>query len=229
MTENKINSINESLASKETLRPKWNDLCQRLNIFNNQIFFDDITNHYSETHRHYHTLNHINFCLQELEPVKNSLHNPETVELAIWFHDVIYDIGKNNNEEKSAKMAIQFCQKNNLSPEFTKQVEDHILATGDHTLSDNADTNYLIDIDMSILGYSPDDIYKFEEQIYQEYSTIYNRKEYLIGRLGFLSKLKGYNIYKTEYFKNKYGQSSQDNITKTIKNLEDSYFLLQQD
>lgn len=226
MLENRPN--NEFLSPKESLKPQWDSFCQRLNINDAQESFKVLVDHYSEPHRAYHTLNHLQNCFNEFNEVKHLLNNPDSVELAIWFHDVIYDIDKKDNEEKSAEFAKVFCQKNKLSEDFAKKVEDHILATGDHTLSSNSDTNYLIDIDMSILGYPINAIYQYEEQIYKEYSTVYNRKEYLIGRLGFLTKLKGYDIYKTNYFRNKYGQSCQDNIPKTIENLQKRYFEIQQ-
>lgn len=220
MTENKINSINESLVSKETLRTKWNDLCQRLNISNNQNFFNDITNHYSETHRHYHTLNHINFCLQELEPVKNSLHNPEAVELAIWFHDIIYTIGQNNNEDKSAKLAREFCKKNGLSSSFTEQIETHVLATKHISPGSDLDSQYLADIDMAILGQSSDIFDEYENQIYQEYSTLYSKSDYQKGRKNFFEIVLKNPIYSTDYFKNKYQQSAENNIKRIIANLQ---------
>lgn len=221
---------NEFLPPKELLKPRWNSLCQRLNINDTPILFKVLTDHYSEPHRAYHTLNHLQNCFNEFDEVKHLLNNPDAVEMAIWFHDIIYDIGKKDNEEKSAEFAKNFCQKNKLSENFSKEVEHHILATGDHTLSNNSDTNYLIDIDLSILGYPIEEIYKFEEQINKEYSTIYTQKEFLIGRIGFLSiKLKDNDsVFKTEYFKNKYGQSCQDNIPKTIENLQKRYFEIQQ-
>jgi predicted metal-dependent HD superfamily phosphohydrolase len=220
MVENKNNRINETQLSNELLKNRWGGLCQRLNISNSQQFFNDINDHYSESHRHYHTLGHVNNCFKEFDLVKPLLDNPEAVELAIWFHDIIYDIGGKDNEERSAEMAVKFCQKNKLSENFTKEVKNHILATGNHTLSDNLDTNYLIDIDMSILGQPIEKMYEYEEQIYQEYSNIYTKKEYVIGRFGFLTSLKDHNVYKTDYFRDKYEQPCHDNVPMIIENLQ---------
>lgn len=201
------------------LRPKWNDLCQRLKITNPQVFFDSLADHYSEPHRHYHTLNHLHFCLQELVPIRTSLNNPEAVELALWFHDIIYTIGKNDNEEKSAKTAVQFCQKNKLSPDFTKQVEDHILATKHVAVNSNLDSQYLADADMAILGQPPNIFDKYEKQIYQEYSTLFSKRNYQKGRTNFLKTVLEHSIYTTDFFKNKYEQSARSNIQRVINNL----------
>jgi len=218
MVENRLEK--ELTPLEEVLKPRWNNLCSRLGISDNQETFKNLCDHYTEPHRAYHTLNHLNNCFNEFDEIKGFLNNTDAVELAIWFHDAVYNIGQHDNEEKSAQLAKAFCHQNGLSKDFTKEVENHILATRDHNLSTNSDTNYLIDIDMSILGYPPEVLYQYEDQIFREYSTIYSKKEYLFGRFGFLVKLKDYDLYKTDYFKSKYGQSCQENIPKAIANLE---------
>lgn len=218
MVENNICS--ETISSKELLKPKWNNLCQRLNISDDQESFKNIISHYSEPHRHYHTLNHINSCLQELEPIKASLNNPEAVELAIWYHDIIYTIGQSDNEEKSAKFAKEFCRKNNLSSFFTKQVENHILATKHISSSNDLDSQYLADIDMAILGQSSNIFDKYEDQVCQEYLTLYSKSDYQKGRKVFLETVLKNPIYSTDFFKNKYQQSAENNIKRVIVNLQ---------
>jgi predicted metal-dependent HD superfamily phosphohydrolase len=220
MKESEVNNTNESTVLKETLRPKWNDLCHRLNISNNQDLFNDIANHYSEPHRAYHTIVHVDNCLKELNQIKPLLSNPEAVELAIWLHDIIYTIGKNDNEEKSAEFARGFCQKNNLSSDFTKQVETHILATKHISPSSDLDSQYLADIDMAILGQTPDIFDKYEEKIYLEYSTVYSKADYQKGRIDFLQTVLKNPIYLTDYFKNKYQQLAEDNIKRIISDLQ---------
>lgn len=216
MIENKINNINESFILKETLKAKWSNLCQRLNISDNLATFENLLNHYSEPPRAYHTLNHIHSCLQELDSVKSLLNNPEAVELAIWYHDIIYTIGQIDNEEKSAKIAVQFCQKNNLAPDFTKQVEEHILATKHSLAIDNSDSQYLADIDMSTLGKQADLFDKYEEQIHQEYLTLYSENDYQKGRIIFLETILEHRIYLTDFFNNKYEQTARNNIQRTL-------------
>lgn len=66
----------------------------------------DIFNRYSEPYRHYHTMNHIWHCLNELSEVMYDLYCPVAVEAAIYFHDIIYNTHANDNESKSALYAI---------------------------------------------------------------------------------------------------------------------------
>lgn len=218
MVENKTKT--EFLSTIESLKPKWDNLCQRLEISNSG--FDEIVSRYSEPHRFYHTLNHIDQCLGEMTPVKSSLYIPEAVELAVWFHDIVYTISNNDNEEKSAQIAKNFCQKNISTQALTRQVESHILATKHTYPSENLDSQHVADIDMAILG-QPADIFKnYEAQIYQEYSSFYSLPDYQQGRISFLKTLLTHPIYSTDYFKSKYEQSARINIQKSIQDLEHS-------
>ncbi|HPT66084.1 MAG TPA: hypothetical protein PK257_02120 [Candidatus Woesebacteria bacterium] len=204
----------------EKLNKHWNDLCQRLNINKDQNSFNEIVKNYSESHRHYHNLKHIDNSLGEFELIKDKLNNPEAVELAIWYHDIVYNLYESDNEEQSAELAKTFCQKNNLSPDFTKQVEDHILFTKHTSLINNSDSQYLADIDMSILGKQPDIFDIYEKQIYKEYSTLYSKADYQKGRTKFFKTILKHPIYTTDFFKNRYEQAARDNIQRTINKLE---------
>ena len=73
-----------------------------------QDAFDDLTRRYAEKHRYYHTLRHIDICLTLLDEVDGLVSDLFSVETAIWFHDVIYDPLRNDNEAMSAAYAKRF-------------------------------------------------------------------------------------------------------------------------
>lgn len=208
------NRNNETLPIVYSMKPRWDSLCQKLSI--PSIGFNEITNHYSESHRFYHNLNHINHCLNEFALVKSSLHIPEAVELAIWFHDIVYTIGNNDNEEKSAQIAKNFCQKNISTRAFAHQVESHILATKHVSLSENLDSQYLADIDMSILGQSPDVFDRYETQIRQEFIPYFSSSDYQNGRTNFFISLLDRPIYSTDFFRDKYESVARQNIQRLL-------------
>ena len=56
--------------------------------------YADLVARYQEPHRRYHTLEHI---MEVLERVTGT-----EVELACWFHDVIYDTKASDSEARSA-------------------------------------------------------------------------------------------------------------------------------
>ena len=89
-------------------RDRWNRLLTALGIVAGESeCFDALLAAYSEKHRHYHTIKHIDHCLRELDGAKSLAHDPAEVELALWFHDAIYDPHSSKNEERSADWACR--------------------------------------------------------------------------------------------------------------------------
>lgn len=75
------------------------------------MLIDSIFCWYSKPSRVYHTLPHIVHCFLEFDSVKHFLKNPEAVELAIWFHDIVYETSLELypfNEERSVGFLLEF-------------------------------------------------------------------------------------------------------------------------
>ena len=64
--------------------------------------YQDVYTLYATPGRYYHAPAHIAHCLRRKDEIAHLLEDSNTVELALWFHDVIYEIGANDNEVKSA-------------------------------------------------------------------------------------------------------------------------------
>ena len=58
---------------------------------------------YSEKQRHYHTLQHLRECMERLDEARSLAERPADVELALWFHDAVYDVHGSQNEALSAR------------------------------------------------------------------------------------------------------------------------------
>ncbi len=172
---------------------------------------------YSEKSRYYHNLEHITSMLSELEEVISDVSSPDTVLFSIYYHDIIYDPKRKDNEYQSACL----CRKVLDATDFKESAVcfQQIIATKDHLLSTDSDTNILLDIDLSILGK--------EKRIYTEYSSQI-RKEYAMypdflykpGRKkALLHLLQSDFIYKTDYFRNKYEDQARKNLEDEIRSL----------
>ncbi len=125
---------------------------------------------YNEKHRRYHNLSHINALLFHAEKFTEKFADFQSVQLAIWFHDVIYNPKSFSNETESAKIAVEFLTKINVPNKTIEKVELMISATRKHASNGlDFDGKLFLDLDLAILGQN--------ESVYQNYSQAI-RKEY---------------------------------------------------
>ncbi len=142
---------------------------------------------YSAAERHYHTLAHVNDCLNEFQALKHLCPHPVAVELAIWFHDIIYDPRSSDNEEQSAALADTLLTKARCDIRRRETVKALILATKHPSVPQDMNQCVIIDSDLAILGQPARRFDEYERQIRQEYAwvpeEIYRRKrrEFLTG------------------------------------------------
>ncbi|MBI5550809.1 MAG: hypothetical protein HY911_04820 [Desulfobacterales bacterium] len=112
----------------------------------------ELTAAYSESHRRYHTVSHIEKCLTELNQAWAYAIRLNEIRWAILFHDAVYDPRRSDNEALSADWACRVMDELHRSDEEKARVRAMILATAhanEPTISDEA---LLVDIDLSILG-----------------------------------------------------------------------------
>lgn len=197
----------------DILKERWNKLVGTTNI---EGIFNQIVDAYSDKRRSYHNLKHILSCLNEFDQVKEKIINKKEVELAILFHDIIYDPKESDNEEKSAKFAVSVLKGTKPTCVNIDLVEELILATKHDGPINISDAEYIADIDISIFGYQADIYMGYEKNIRKEYAwvpiDIYKekRKEIL---LSFLSRDK---IYYTEFFSNRYELKAHCNLEASV-------------
>jgi predicted metal-dependent HD superfamily phosphohydrolase len=94
-----------------------------------------------------------------------------------------------------------------------------ILATKVHLETDDQDTNYFIDADLSILG-QPWNVYLlYSKQVRQEYSN-YPDPVYYEGRRKVLTHfLEMSRIFKTQYFFDHLERQAKENLLKELKSI----------
>jgi predicted metal-dependent HD superfamily phosphohydrolase len=144
---------------------------------------------YDAPERHYHTLGHIENLLTRVGA--HTLQDSVAVELAVWYHDAVYNALGSDNEAKSAEWALAFLQETSLAPSRRERVADLIRRTQDHTQPQPpADTDLLLflDADLSILGASETAYWGYARQIRREYQLV-PEELYRPGRSKVLAKL----------------------------------------
>ena len=181
--------------------------------------YDRLVALYSEPHRHYHNFHHIADCLAEFDRARVLAREPLAVELAIWFHDAVYDPRAADNEELSARLAQAWLGEVHAEPALIDAVSRLILATKKHDASLHADAALLVDVDLSILGQPPDRFWEYEAQIRAEYSWVppdifsVKRAEILDG---FLARAR---IYNTDGFFGRLESQARTNLQASVGRL----------
>jgi predicted metal-dependent HD superfamily phosphohydrolase len=133
---------------------------------------DAVLAKYAEVHRKYHTLQHLAECLNLFESVRHAPDRPAEVEMALWFHDAIYDLKGSNNEARSADWAEEELLKAGVAAESASRVRELVLVTKHTGVPETCDEKVLVDIDLAILGASKARFTEYERQIREEYSYV---------------------------------------------------------
>lgn len=134
--------------------------------------FDELVARYSEPHRNYHTLQHLTECLAYFETASHLAEHPGEVEIALWFHDGIYDTQRHDNERQSADWARAVLEGHGAAPSTVQRVDGLIMATCHSALPVSPDARLLVDVDLSILGAGPARFAEYEQQIRDEYAFV---------------------------------------------------------
>ena len=183
--------------------------------------FEEITSRYSEPHRRYHTLRHLDECFAKLAELRSLTEHAAEIEVALWFHDAIYNTRSSENEARSAELAASTVLAAGGSPESAARISELILATRHAIVPNGNDAQVLVDVDLSILGANSDRFDEYEHQVREEYSWVPDflfrpeRKKILTE---FLNRP---SIFNTQLFVDRYEQQARANIERSISNLRE--------
>jgi len=185
-------------------------------------WYDRLAAAYSEPHRRYHNQQHIAECLAEFDPAHHLAKQPDAVEFALWFHDVVYEPKAGDNEERSAELAVSCLAQANLAETFVEGVRKIVIATKHHEAQPGSDEAVMIDVDLSILGQGEKRFAEYEEQIRHEYDWV-PAVVFALKRAEILeSFLARKNIFNTDFFREKYEGHARRNLQASIDRLKGS-------
>lgn len=195
---------------------RWLQLMEQFKLKPNQNTYNDLLSAYSEKHRHYHTIDHIDALLMHFDNAIDLANHPREMEMAIWFHDAVYKPFSSTNELDSANWASTFLSNNKLPENIAETVHQLIMATRHTVEVSGSDESLLVDIDLTILG-APADVYDgYEKAIRKEYklvpSMIYRKKRKLLLH-SFLDRDR---IYLNQFFYKKFEKQARSNMKRAI-------------
>lgn len=183
-----------------------------------QHIFDQLYAAYSEDGRHYHNTSHVAELLTQFKTVRHIAEFPAEIEVAIWFHDAIYDTRASDNEEQSAAWAESYLSGCGAPPKSISRIVEMIIATKTHE-SDLSDALIMLDIDLGILGSEPHVFERYDQAIRKEYHWVPD-EAYRQGRVQILSTFYDRNrIFRTDHFHSRLNANARRNLKTKIDEL----------
>lgn len=171
---------------------------------------------YDAPPRAYHNWAHVEACLAELDRVRHLCDRADLVEIAIWFHDAVYDATRSDNEAKSAD-AAEAAMAGLFADDDIAIVRQLILDTRHTVTPTTKDGKLIVDIDLAILGKSAHEFAAYETAIRQEYGHV-GDADFAKGRTTVLRKfLDRPAIYATAYFHERYEAAARANLITAIQ------------
>ena len=166
-----------------------------------------------------HTAEHVNACLKHLDICEAQVNKQHEVELALWFHDAVYNPLSGKNERKSADWATFFLSENSAESEAIGRVHRLVMVTQHNAPTVTKDESILVDIDLSILGADAATYEIFEQAVRTEYKavpTFIYRKKRAAVLADFFARPR---IYQNEPFTSEREHQAKVNLSNAISNL----------
>jgi predicted metal-dependent HD superfamily phosphohydrolase len=203
----------------DQLRRRWHTACHGLaSVELRDRTFDELVSVYTAPDRHYHDIGHIADCLRELDEHRHLAVNADAIEAALWFHDVVYDGRRSDNEERSAERADVVLEKLGCSAPMRAEVKRLILLTRHdcEPAEGDVDGQLMVDIDLASLALPPDAFDRNGENIRREYPHV-DDAAFDRGRAAMLgSFLRRPRIYYTPWFSRRYEQRARENLSRVV-------------
>nr|WP_307691188.1 N-methyl-D-aspartate receptor NMDAR2C subunit [Variovorax ginsengisoli] len=164
--------MNAMHAIKPSGLATWTSAWLALELEPDGALRDQLLAAYAEPQRHYHTLQHLDECLDWFARMQSEAERPAEVALALWFHDAVYDVHAHDNEARSADWAQAALAHAGADPAVARRVHALVMATRHEERPDGPDAELLIDIDLSILGAPVERFAQYEQQVLAEYAHV---------------------------------------------------------
>jgi predicted metal-dependent HD superfamily phosphohydrolase len=200
---------------KNELRQRWETVFPE-----HEDVYHRIIEHYEAPWRVYHNRSHLEAVFQVLDNVFPAHQHDPAVNLALWFHDFIYEPCANGCEAMSANV-LRFYGYNtlDLSPAV---VEDAAVAVRETDYLKEPSTlisMVVSDCDLAILS-EPDAVFKaYEAAVRAEYSMV-SDPMFQAGRTGILrSFLRKEHIYSRDEMRDRERQA-RINVGASLHTLE---------
>jgi len=208
----------------ESMQGGWVRLLDRFGVTPAEAYppFDALVAAYTAPDRHYHNLEHLGEMFRVAGRLAAHTEDAVAVQLAIWFHDAVYDPRAKDSEARSADLATNLLGSVGIAPAIIEKVARLVLATA-HLLATEPPTDrdvaVLLDADLAILGASEERYRRYAADIRREYAFV-PEADYRTGRAGVLKKfLARSRIFLHQVMVDEGEERARTNLTAELREL----------
>lgn len=207
-------------SAVQRLQAYWTRSCPALPAAVSAPLFERVLTGWSEPQRAYHTPQHLLEALDLLDAWHGAQDWPQAVALALFFHDLVYDPRRSDNEELSAQLAQQMLAQMQAAPEEVQAITALIDVTRHAATPRTEDEKLIVDIDLAILGAAPQRYAQYQAQVRQEYAHV-PEPLFLRGRLAVLEAFlrAGADLYHTPRGRSAFAAAAARNLTAEVAQL----------
>ena len=191
-----------------------------------EAFWQALLDGYQSPPRHYHGIDHVVEVARWYRVVAREVgwEQPREVFLAVLFHDVVYQAGAKDNEQRSAAVAVDAVRRwldTSIETIDTGRIAHLIELTARHgglgAGDVDAEAALFLDCDMAVLG-APADVYaRYEQGVAAEYLAVYPPELYAQGRQRFLHALLARErIYLSPFFHGRLEEQARANLRNAL-------------
>lgn len=198
---------------------QWQRTWRELGFVPDPPLLERLLHAWREPQRHYHTLQHLQECLDHLEGARERALHPGEASLALWFHDAVYDPRRHDNEQRSAEWARECLLASGADDTCADRVHALVMATRHDAVPVAGDAPLVVAIDLAILGAPRERFDEYERQVRLEYGHVED-EAYRAGRGRILRALLGRPaIYSTPLFRDRFEAAARANLARSLAHL----------
>ncbi len=173
---------------------------------------------YSEPHRRYHGVEHVHGVVRRVINIAAAISpsfDTTEAEWAAWYHDAIYEPRANDNEERSADLAVAELTEHGLEHEQVERIAAMVRMTKRHAPTSFAES-VLADADLWTLGGSPEQYAAYGALVRAEYSHV-SDADWARGRPPVMEAfLNRPFVFSTEHVRTQREEAARRNISNEM-------------
>lgn len=194
--------------------------------------FEKLYDSYAEPGRYYHSRKHLDsiFWFRDWAETamaathETALMSPTEqtrfwgeVELALFYHDVVYDARAKDNEQQSIDWFLKDAHDFGIAPEVRDNVAHLIGLTAHHKKAVTLQERVMADCDLSIFAAPREKFDEYDRDIRRESAHVPAAAYRPARRAVLQSFLAQERIFKTKAFNTYYEQRARDNLSSALK------------